>query len=374
MPQPDDYAMMARALQLAERGLYTASPNPRVGCVIARDGRIVGEGFHEKAGEAHAEVAALKAAGAQAAGTTVYTTLEPCSHQGRTPPCIDALIEAKVRRVVAAMQDPNPKVAGSGFERLKRAGIEVESGVLEHEAREMNIGFVSRMTRGRPWIRLKIAASLDGKTALNNGASRWITDASARRDGHHWRARSCAVLTGMGTVRKDDPELNVREVETTRQPLRVIIDSKLQIPLTSRVLKGGGVLVASALHFPGLVKRLEKTGAQVALVPGDSGKVGLPQLMQELAQREINEVLVEAGMELNGALLKAGLVDELLVYFAPQLFGDTARGMFDLPELTDLSGRRELNITDLRKVGGAIRIVARLIEQSADGAPTPAGR
>lgn len=355
---------MGRALQLAERGLYSAAPNPRVGCVIARDRRIVAEGFHVQAGGPHAEIAALQAAGGEAVGATAYVTFEPCNHQGRTPPCVDALIEAKIKRVVAAMQDPNPKVAGNGIAQLKKAGIEVESGVLEAEARELNLGFVSRMTRGRPWVRLKIAASLDGKTALNNGVSRWITDSAARRDGHRWRARSCAIVTGIGTVREDDPELNVRDIETTRQPLRVVIDSKLQIPLTSKVLKGGGVLVAAALPFPGIIKRLEKAGAKVVVVPGDSGKVGLPQLMHELAEREINEVLVESGMELNGSLLRANLVDELVLYFAPVLFGDAARGMFELPEIADLAARRELKITDMRKVGDDIRIVARLVDKA----------
>jgi len=357
----DDHRYMARALELAHKGLFTASPNPRVGCVVVRDGKIVGEGWHEKAGAPHAEINALAAAGAQAAGATVYVSLEPCAHHGRTPPCIDALIAAKAARVVAAMQDPNPQVAGKGLAALQSAGIAAAAGVLENEARELNIGFVSRMTRGRPWVRVKLAASLDGKTALANGRSQWITGAAARRDGHAWRARACAVLTGIGTVRDDDPQLTVREVATPRQPLRVVVDSRLETPLDAKVLAGGGTLVAAAVKDDARMRALQGKGAEIVVLPNAAGKVELGGLMRELGRRGINEVHVEAGFKLNGSLLGEGLVDELVIYLAPHLIGDAARGMFHLPELEDLSGRRELKIHDLRMVGNDIRVIARAI-------------
>ncbi|HLB14937.1 MAG TPA: bifunctional diaminohydroxyphosphoribosylaminopyrimidine deaminase/5-amino-6-(5-phosphoribosylamino)uracil reductase RibD, partial [Burkholderiales bacterium] len=287
---PADREFMARALGLAERGLFTTTPNPRVGCVIVRDGEVVGEGFHARAGEAHAEANALAAAGARAAGATVYVTLEPCNHHGRTPPCTDALIAARVRRVVAAMGDPNPKVGGEGFARLRAAGVEVASGLLEDEARELNIGFVSRLTRGRPWVRMKIAATLDGRTAAANGQSQWITGEASRRDGHRWRARACAVLTGIGTVRDDDPRLTVREVATTRQPLRVLVDSRLEVPLEARILEGGSLLVAAASQDHARIAALRTKGAEVVVLPNASGKVELAELMRELARRELNEI------------------------------------------------------------------------------------
>ena len=354
-----DHAFMARALQLARHGLLTTTPNPRVGCVLVRDERVVGEGWHAKAGEAHAEVNALRAAGDLARGATAYVTLEPCAHFGRTPPCIDALRAAGVARVVAAMHDPNPRVAGKGLAALGATGIDVSSGLMETEARELNIGFVSRMTRGRPWLRLKVAASLDGKTALNNGKSQWITGADARRDAHAWRARSCAILTGIGTVRDDDPRLTVRDVETTRQPLRVVVDSRLELPLTAKLLDGGNVLVAAALQDEAKITALAEKGAEVTVISGAHGKVDLPQLLQELARRGINEVLVEAGFKLNGSLMREACVDELLIYQAPILLGDAARGMFDLPELTALSGKRELEMRELRRVGNDLRFLAR---------------
>ena len=355
---------MAQALQLAERGLYTATPNPRVGCVIVRDGAVVGEGWHEKAGGPHAEISALQAAGPRARGATAYVSLEPCHHHGRTPPCDEALIAAGVTRVVAALRDPDPRTAGQGMERIERTGIEVATGVLEDEARELNAGFVSRLTRGRPWTRMKIAASLDGKTALNNGKSQWITGEAARRDGHHWRARACAVLTGIGTVRDDNPQLTVREVATPRQPLRVVVDSRLETPLAARILAGGGVLVACAVEDKTKIGQLRDQGAEVIVMPDLSNaaarKVDLPSLMQELGRREINELHVEAGHKLNGSLINEGCVDELLLYLAPCLLGDRARGMADLPELADLDGRRALEISEMRAVGGDIRIIARL--------------
>jgi diaminohydroxyphosphoribosylaminopyrimidine deaminase/5-amino-6-(5-phosphoribosylamino)uracil reductase len=359
MFSPEDHRYMARGLELAGRGLYTAAPNPRVGCVIVREGSVAGEGWHERAGAAHAEVNALAVAGSRAHGATAYVTLEPCVHQGRTEPCTQALIKAGIARVVAAMQDPNPLVCGKGSERLRQSGIAVETGLFEEEARELNVGFVSRMTRGLPWVRLKVAASLDGKTALANGRSQWITGEAARRDGHHWRARACAVLTGAGTVRDDDPRLTVRDVPTTRQPLRVVVDSKLETPPAAKVLEGGGVLVAAAREDKARIAALRAKGAEVIVMPNSEGKVELGDLFRELARREMNEVHVEAGLRLNGSLLREGFVDELLVYLAPSIIGDKAQGMFELPELADLAGRRQLVIRDLCAVGSDIRVMAR---------------
>ncbi|MGB9494636.1 MAG: bifunctional diaminohydroxyphosphoribosylaminopyrimidine deaminase/5-amino-6-(5-phosphoribosylamino)uracil reductase RibD [Azonexus sp.] len=355
-----DHGKMARALQLAERGLWTTAPNPRVGCVLTRDGVIVGEGWHETAGEPHAEVHALRAAGDAARGATAYVTLEPCSHHGRTPPCAEALIAAGVSRVVAAMGDPNPLVAGAGLALLEQAGIATASGLLESEARELNIGFVARMTRGRPWLRLKAAASLDGKTALNNGVSQWITGPEARRDGQRWRARACAILTGIGTVRDDDPQLNVRDFATPRQPLRVIVDSRLETPVNARILQGGQVLVAGAVEDVEKAELLRSTGAEVQIFPNAAGKVDLKALLEFLAQRGINEVHAEAGFKLNGSLLREGLVDELLLYLAPCLIGHVASGLFNLPELATLDDKRRLRIHDLRQIGEDIRLIARL--------------
>lgn len=354
-----DHSMMARALQLAERGLWTTNPNPRVGCVLVRDGWIVGEGWHEMAGEPHAEVHALRNAGPRARGATAYVTLEPCSHHGRTPPCAEALIAAGVSRVVSAMSDPNPLVSGKGLALLEAAGITASSGLLETEARELNIGFISRMTRGRPWLRLKTAASLDGKTALNNGLSQWITGPDARRDGQRWRARACAILTGIGTVRDDDPQLNVRDFETTRQPLRVVVDSKLETPLNARILQGGPVLIAGAAENAEKIELLRSTGAEVLIFPNAAGKVELKDLLDELGRRGINEVHAEAGFKLNGSLLREGLVDELLLYLAPCLIGHDASGLFNLPELTALDQKKQLKIRDLRQVGENIRVLAR---------------
>ena len=353
----DEY--MARALELAARGLYTTTPNPHVGCVIVRDGTVVGEGWYARAGEAHAEVIALNAAGARARGATAYVSLEPCHHYGRTPPCDEALVAAGVARVVTTLHDPDPRTAGQSLARLRAAGIDTRCGVREDEARELNIGFVSRAMRGRPWLRLKIAASLDGRTALNNGASRWITGAAARRDGHHWRARSCAVLTGIGTVRDDDPQLNVREVETTRQPLRVIVDSRLEIAPSAKILDGGGALIFCARDDAAKSTPLRERGAEVVALPNAAGKVELPALLQELGRRGINELHVEAGHKLNGSLIREGCVDELLIYLAPCLLGDRAQGMADLPELASLDARRSLVINETRMIEGDLRILAR---------------
>jgi diaminohydroxyphosphoribosylaminopyrimidine deaminase/5-amino-6-(5-phosphoribosylamino)uracil reductase len=361
MPAASDRDFMRQALELASRGLYTTTPNPRVGCVIVRDGAVAGTGWHEKAGMPHAEVLALDEAGERARGATLYVNLEPCSHHGRTPPCVDAVIPAGIRRVVAAMKDPNPKVAGEGFAKLRAAGIEVESGVMEEEARELNIGFVARMARGRPWVRMKIAASLDGRTALANGKSQWITGEEARADGHRWRARACAVLTGHGTVRDDDPQLNVRGVDTPRQPLKIVVDSRFETPLSARLLKDGKTLVAGAVNEKPRIAALEKAGADTVIIPNDRGKVELFKLMEELARRGLNEIHVEGGTKLNGSLLQAGVVDELLVYLAPSVIGDSGRGMFDLPELSELAQKTALSIQNVGRVGADLRVLARVI-------------
>ncbi len=355
-----DYAYMSQALQLAEKGLYSTSPNPRVGCVIVRDGSVVGSGWHERAGQAHAEINALNIAGAAARGAAIYLTLEPCSHQGRTPPCAEALIKAGVTRVIIAMQDPNPLVAGGGCALLKQAEIEVQMGLMEAEARALNIGFITRMTHKRPWVRMKIAASLDGKTALKNGTSHWITNEPSRCDGHRLRARSCAVLTGIGTVLADDPQLTVRQVETARQPLRVVVDSRLQTPVDAKILCGGGELIFTATASEGKIMALRDAGAHPIVLPDENGNVDLVRMMRTLADYEINEVLVEAGARLNGSLIKAGLVDELVIYLAPCLIGDVAQSMLNLPELTDLAEKRALKIQDLRMIGSDIRIVAKI--------------
>ncbi len=361
MFSPADEHYMARSLRLAARGLFTTTPNPRVGCVIVRDGAVVGEGFHERAGEPHAEAHALRAAGSRAAGATVYLTLEPCSHHGRTPPCADALVAAGVKRVVAAMGDPNPRVAGEGFARLRAAGVEVATGLLEDEARELNVGFVARMTRGRPWTRLKVAASLDGKTALGDGTSQWITGEAARADGHRLRARACAVLTGIGTVKADDPRLTVRAVDTTRQPLRVLIDSRLEVAPRARIFDGGGVLVFAAVEDRARIAALRDRGAEVAVLPDAAGKTALGEVMRELARRELNEVHVEAGFKLNGSLVAAGVVDELVVYLAPSLIGEGGQGMFNLPAIAALAQRRRLAWRDVQRLGDDLRFVARFV-------------
>jgi len=342
--------MMARALALAEKGLYTATPNPRVGCVIAKDEQIVAEGWHEKAGLPHAEAAALEKAGARAGGATVYVNLEPCNHQGRTPPCTRALIAAKVARVVAAMRDPNPQAAGGGT-ALAEAGIRFEHGLMEEEARELNIGFVSRMTRGRPWVRLKAAATLDGRTALDDGRSQWITGEEARRDGHRWRARACAILTGFGTVKTDDPRLTVRDVETPRQPLRVVIDSRLETPAGARVLQGEKILVFAA-------RAGNLRNAEVVAFPNKNGKVDLPRMLEELARRGINELHVEAGYRLNGSLLREGCVDELLLYLNPSLLGGSTQGIADVA-FGSLEERIRLKMRSLERLGEDLRILAR---------------
>jgi diaminohydroxyphosphoribosylaminopyrimidine deaminase/5-amino-6-(5-phosphoribosylamino)uracil reductase len=354
-----DHGYMAQALRLAEKGLYGTSPNPRVGCVLVREGQVVGSGWHERAGEPHAEINALAAAGTAARGATAYLTLEPCSHHGRTPPCAEALIKAGVARLVAAIPDPNPLVSGRGCALMEEAGITVQTGLMEAEARELNIGFLTRMTHSRPWVRMKIAASLDGKSALNNGVSQWITSEHARRDVHRLRARSCAVMTGIGTVLADNPQLTVRHIETSRQPLSVVVDSRLEIPVDASLLRGGGELIFTATASEGKIVALHDMGARTIVLPDENESVDLAGMMRRLADFEINEVLVEAGCRLNGALINAGLVDELVVYLAPYLLGDRARSMFKLAELTDLAEKRPLKIQDLRMVGPDIRVIAR---------------
>jgi len=357
----DDHAYMSQALQLAEKGLYSTSPNPRVGCVIVRDSKIVGSGWHVKTGQPHAEINALNIAGGAAQGATAYVTLEPCSHYGRTHPCAEALIRAKVAKVIIAMQDPNPLVAGKGTSLLKQSGINVQIGLMGEWAKDLNVGFVSRMTNNRPWVRMKIAASLDGKTALNNGVSQWITGEAARHDGHRLRARSCAVLTGIGTVLEDDPQLSVRFIETSRQPLRIIIDSQLKIPTTAKVLRGEGELIFTTTDNKERISALKEAGARPIILPSEKGKIDLAGLMQILADFEINELLVEAGNRLSSSFIREGLVDELIIYLAPHLIGNRAMGMLQLPELTDLSEKYNLKIKDLRMVGEDIRIMSRLL-------------
>lgn len=355
---------MARALELAARGLLTTTPNPRVGCVIVRDGVTVGEGWHRRAGQAHAESDALRVAGEAARGATAYVTLEPCAHHGRTPPCADALVTAGIARVVVAMGDPNPLVAGRGLERLRAAGIPTECGLMQSDALDLNVGFVSRMTRGRPWVRLKAAATLDGKTALNNGVSQWITGSAARRDGHLWRARACAVLTGIGTVLADDPQLNVRDIACERQPWRVLIDARLEVPTSARVLAGGHCLVATASDDRVKIDTLHALGVEVVSLPNQAGKVDLPMLMQELGRRAFNEIHVEAGFKLNGSLMRESCVDELLLYLAPMLVGDNAQGLFNLLAPDSLDQATRLELRDLRMLGNDLRILARPVARS----------
>ena len=357
-----DHVFMSQALQLAEKGLYTTSPNPRVGCVITRNNQVVGNGWHEAAGQPHAEINALAMTGEMARGATAYVTLEPCNHHGRTPPCVNALIQAGITRVLVAMEDPNPLVRGGGIEALRQAGVLVQSGLMQHQAEVLNAGFVKRMRQKKPWVRLKMAASLDGKTALKNGQSQWITGEAARRDGHHWRARSCAVLTGIGTVIADNPQLTVRHVPTSRQPRKVIIDNRLAIPLDTDVLSGETVYIfTTSTEKMEKIDKLEKMGVNVIPIEqSDQGRVNLVDVMTTLAQLECNEILVEAGSILNGALIQAGLVDELNDYIAPSLLGSNARDMFQLPELSSLDQKFTLKIDDVRMIGQDIRVIAHL--------------
>ena len=359
---------MALALQLAEQGLYSTQPNPRVGCVIVKNNQIIGQGAHIKAGQGHAEVLALSKAGTQAKDADVYVTLEPCNHYGRTPPCVDALINAGVKRVVVAMQDPNPLVAGQGIKRLQAQGISVELGLCEKQAIALNAGFISRMTRQLPYVRSKIAASLDGRTALKNGKSQWITSEAARLDVQHWRAQSCAIITGIGTVLNDNPSMTLRldnlpATDAVRQPLRVIVDSHLQTPLDckmldSSTLKSSPVVIAYAKGLSQKVHALSAAGAELVELPDAHGRVDLLGLLASLAKRGINEVLLEAGQGLNGGFLQANLIDEFIFYYAPKLMGVDAQAMFAIPELTQMQQVTDLQILDVRHIGADIRLRA----------------
>jgi diaminohydroxyphosphoribosylaminopyrimidine deaminase/5-amino-6-(5-phosphoribosylamino)uracil reductase len=362
-----DFVHMERALALAQRGLYTTDPNPRVGCVIVKDGVVIGEGFTQPAGQDHAEIQAMKdarARGHDLRGATAYVTLEPCSHFGRTPPCANALIEAKVARVIAAMEDPNPLVSGRGLSILRDAGIDVRCGLLANEARELNIGFVSRMTRKRPWVRMKVAASLDGRTGLPSGESQWITGEVARADGHAWRARASAILTGIGTVKEDDPRMTVRAVDTPRQPKRILIDSRLDASPLAQIFVGAPTLVFCAALDASNEERAEALrarGAEIVALGNAHGKVDLPAMLGELATRGVNELHVEAGYKLNGSLLREGCVDELLVYVAPSLLGTNSLGMIDIGAPATLDERTRLAFHSVDRLGNDLRILARVV-------------
>jgi diaminohydroxyphosphoribosylaminopyrimidine deaminase/5-amino-6-(5-phosphoribosylamino)uracil reductase len=362
----EDERFMSRALALARRGLYTTDPNPRVGCVLVRHGEIVGEGWHQRAGQAHAEVNAILAAGARADGATAYVSLEPCRHQGRTGPCTQALAAAGVRRVVAAMTDPDPRTAGQGLEALRGAGIQVLCGLLEDQARDLNPGFIMRHTRGRPFVRIKMAMSLDGRTAMADGQSKWITGSSARRDVQRLRARSSAILTGIGTLLADDPSLTVRPAElgedvAIRQPLRVVVDRRLRTPVDASLLRqpGATLIVTGNDQAEHSRRALTDAGAEILSLSPSGGGGELAALMAALAERGINEVLVEAGATLGGALLTEELVDEIVLYMAPVLLGDAARGLFHLPQIRTLAQGLALDVTDVRSVGSDWRITAR---------------
>jgi len=346
---------MSEALRLAEKALFTTSPNPRVGCVIVQNNEIVGRGYHMKAGESHAEVMALEEAGNRSEGSDVYVTLEPCSHTGRTPPCVNALIKAKVKKVFIAMQDPNPLVSGQGIQKLKEAHIDVEVGVMEAQAQQLNIGFICRMTKKSPYVRAKLAVSIDGKTALHNGKSQWITGEAARADVQYWRASSCAILTGIGTVLSDNPKLSVRLYENARQPLRVVVDSELKIPLDADILNEKPLLIVYANDKQKKLAQLEALGIECIQLD-DRGKVDLAALIKILAEREMNEVWIEAGEGLNGAFLKANLIDELMIYYAPVILGSEAKGMFTLPAYENLENKITTTLIDHRWVGQDLRM------------------
>ena len=354
-----DHEYMSRAIQLAYRGLYTTDPNPRVGCVLVKQGRVIGEGWHERAGEPHAEINALLRAGEHAQGATAYVTLEPCCHHGKTPPCSDALIAAQLARVVIAMQDPNPKVAGNGIQQLRGAGMQVETGLLEAQARALNPGFIRRMQTRRPYVRNKLAMSLDGRTAMADGESKWITSEAAREDVQRWRARSSAIVTGISTVLSDDPAMTVRLPGTERQPLRVIIDTNLSTPATAKILQQPGrTLIMTASQDEAARVQLQEAGAQIVQLPQQGNHIDLRAVLEELTELEVNEVLLETGATLSGAMLEAGLIDELIIYMAPLLMGDAARPLFKLPQLEKMQDRIELELREVRAVGKDLRVIA----------------
>lgn len=362
---PTDHTHMAQALALAEQALFITAPNPRVGCVItSAQGEVLGQGHTQAAGQAHAEVMALRdaqARGHSTQGATAYVTLEPCSHQGRTGPCCDALLAAGIARVVASIQDPNPQVGGQGLAKLQAAGVQVSVGLLGEQAHELNIGFFKRMTQGTPWLRLKTAQSMDGQTALLNGQSQWITGEAARLDGHHWRARACAVLSGIGTVLEDNPLLNVRGVTTPRQPHLLLVDSRLQTPLNARLWsEQRQVVIYHAEKHPEKEAALQAQGAELVHLNGAGDKVDLAAMVQDMGQRAYNEVHVEAGHKLNGSLLKAGMVDELLVYLAPLLLGP-GQSMAALPELSQLAQAQAWRFTHQQLIGADLRLLARAV-------------
>ena len=364
-----DTSLMRHALELAQLAVGLSDPNPRVGCVItAADGRVIGSGHTQQAGAAHAEVMALRDAAARGepvSGATAYVSLEPCSHHGRTPPCCDALVAAGLARVVVAARDPNPLVAGEGIARLRAAGIGVDVGLFASEARELNIGFFSRMERGRPWLRMKAAVSLDGRSALDNGASQWITGEAARTDGHAWRKRAGAILTGVGTVLDDNPRLDVRLVATACQPLRVVVDSRLATPQDARILDAPGtVLVYAAAPAADRAAALQARGVEIALLPDASGKVELRAMLSDLAARGINELHVEAGAKLNGSFVREGLVDEWLVYMAPKLLG-SGRGLATLGPLQTLADAVALRFHAVDRFGDDLRLLLRPIGKAA---------
>jgi diaminohydroxyphosphoribosylaminopyrimidine deaminase/5-amino-6-(5-phosphoribosylamino)uracil reductase len=357
----DDKHFMARALELAERGRYSSKPNPSVGCVIVLAGQIVGEGWHEKAGEPHAEVNALRQAGVSANNATAYVTLEPCSHYGRTPPCADALIKASITRVVVAMQDPNPLVAGKGLAKLRDAGMTVETGLLKAQAEELNKDYCHKMKHGKPHIISKVAMSLDGKTAMASGESKWITGPLARQDVHLLRAQSDALLTGVGTILADDPQLTARDgldESQVSQPRIIVVDSKLQTPLDAAILSGEvNTTILTCSTDSNRAKALRKAGCRVDVLPADKkGHVDLREVQKWLSAQAINSVLIEAGAVLNGACINTGMIDELIVYIAPSVLGSGARAAFAMPDLTHLADRIQLNLMSMDTIGGDIKL------------------
>ena len=354
----DEY-FMSRALVLAARGLYTTTPNPRVGCVIVNDDEIVGEGWHVNCGGAHAEVNALKQADTRAVGGTLYVTLEPCAHYGKTPPCVDVIVKSGISRVVFGAKDPNPLVDGRGMEHLKANGISVEGGLFSEKSEELNLGFFKRMRYGKPWVRVKVAAGLDGKTALENGRSQWITSEESRVDAHKLRAQSCVVLTGVGTVVEDDPRLTVRHTETSRQPGKVIVDSQLRSPLDAHLFKTLGVTVATAVKEQNRLDDFIQKGVNVLVLPDSEGRVDLDALLVELANQQVNEVLVEAGINLHSALLHRHLIDEMIIYYAPKFLGAQGRGMFFLDELNSMDQVLERDVIDITSIGKDFRVTVR---------------
>ena len=356
---PQDHVFMQQALRLAEAATRRAAPNPGVGCVLVRDGQVIGEGATLQVGGDHAEIQAIKdclSRGDSPHGATAYVTLEPCSHHGRTPPCAERLIKEGLARVVAAMVDPYHEVAGRGLAMLRTAGIDASAGLLEEEARRVHRGFLSRVERQRPWVTLKAAATLDGKTALLNGKSQWITGPAARHDVQKLRARHCAILTGSGTVLVDNPQLTVRDFILPQQPLRVVLDSRLVTPPDRRIFHGGNTLLVTSIADLARHQPYLQRGAELMVLPEDAGHANLPMLMQRLAERGINELMIEAGAGLNGALVRAGLVDEAILYLAPSLVGSTAQGLFAWPALEDLADKQQVKIQDVRMVGADIRI------------------